>query len=194
MAKKKRKKSPTPPQKFSPRRYIRERARGFPIKACYCNLDWSESGLAQVLVCREQPSGKQLVGIFLIDNFCLGLKNTMHQLNQEDYEVEELRMSMEGTISEISYDLAHNLVYGAIDYAEELGFSPQKDFSLTRYILEEDTEDIELIDLEFGKDGQPYYISGPYDDVPRILNTLNRSVGEGNYHYLAYIGSRMDDW
>jgi hypothetical protein len=28
------------------------------------------------------------------------------------------------------------------------------------------------------------YIQGPHDDAARIMRTLRRSVGDGNFHYL----------
>ena len=41
---------------------------------------------------------------------------------------------------------------------------PQKDFAVARYILEEDTEDIPLIEFEFGMDGVPTLFC--YHDYP----------------------------
>ncbi len=31
------------------------------------------------------------------------------------------------------------------------------------------------------------YIEGPYDDAPRIIRTLRRSVGDDNLHYLCQL-------
>ena len=58
---------------------------------------------------------------------------------------------------------------------------------MTQYILEEDTEDIELIDIECGKDGQPFYIAGPNDTnliINHVLNQLEKTAGEGNFKFL----------
>lgn len=193
---KKRKKAPSRPQKFSESRYLRERVRTFPIKVCLANPDWQEVGLSEIVVCREQPSGKIAMGIFLVDVHCLGLKNAVHRLNMTDDEVldivESIDQAHDSPLEEIPYVMAHNIIYGAIEYADDLGFSPHKDFGLAKYILEEDTDEIEYIELEFGKDGQPFYLSGPYDNVSKILSTLNRTVGEGNYEYLAHIDSGWD--
>jgi hypothetical protein len=42
-----------------------------------------------------------------------------------------------------------------LEFAEEYGFKPHEDFSkVAQYILEEDTESIELMDIECGKDGK----------------------------------------
>ncbi len=47
----------------------------------------------------------------------------------------------------------------------------------------------------FGKDGKPFYVSGPYDDERKIsfvINTLTRTCGEGNFDYLVGFGEKPD--
>ena len=46
-------------------------------------------------------------------------------LSSVDYEkfVEHM-----GTVDHISYELAHNIVFAAIEFAEEYGFSPHPEF------------------------------------------------------------------
>ena len=76
------------------------------------------------------------------------------------------------------------IIYGAIDYAAKLGFSPHKDFKLGEYILEE-RENVEITGkVEFGKDGMPFFVAGPDDDVDRIMATLKNNLGEGNFHFI----------
>ena len=49
-----------------------------------------------------------------------------------------------------------------------------------------------LPQLAFGKDGKPFYVSGPYAQPQQIIQTLERSVGKGNYDYLIQAGPDMD--
>jgi hypothetical protein len=42
--------------------------------------------------------------------------------------------------------------------------------------------------LTFGKDGKPLYVSGPEDNVDRIMAKLHRTAGEGNFDFLIGIG------
>ena len=42
--------------------------------------------------------------------------------------------------------------------------------------------------ITFGKDGKPLYISGPYDDPRPVIRTLERTVGRGNFEFLAVAG------
>jgi len=42
----------------------------------------------------------------------------------------------------------------------------------------------ELYQLPFGKNGKPFFIAGPYDNVEQILQQLETTVGQGNYDFL----------
>ena len=86
----------------------------------------------------------------------------------------------------IEYDLAHNLIYGAIAYAEGLGLRADRDWALSKFVLAQ-REEVPQMEIEFGKNGRPFFISGPYDNTAMILETLNRTVGPGNFEYMAQI-------
>lgn len=175
-------------QPISPKKYIIEAARKVPIYECLINEGWQEGGMAQIMVVRRKLHGNFIVGNYVLDTFCLGLKNTLYMHNMADYEYESHKRSTEKQTGfrweKIEPNFCFNLIYGAIEYAEDLGFKPNKDFDVTEYILD-DVEKIEFEEIEFGRDGMPYYFAGPYDDVKKVINILNRSVGEGNYHYVA---------
>src|SRR3990172_6824446 len=50
-------------------------ADDYPVEACYLNSDWKERGLARIVVTRSQEKGRSMVGGFLVDIFCQGIKN-----------------------------------------------------------------------------------------------------------------------
>ncbi|MFH1936074.1 MAG: hypothetical protein ABIK52_00730, partial [Bacteroidota bacterium] len=87
----------------------------------------------------------------------------------------------------VDYPLVHNIIYGAIAFAEELGFHPHKTFDLPKCILEEDTDAIKLIDIEFGYKGKPLYISSPENpgEKNRVLPHLEKKLGQGNYYFIT---------
>lgn len=171
------------------RKYIKEAARKVPIDKCYATTDWPTSGMAQVVVTRKKKSGRYVVGVYLLDTFCLGLKNTLYIANAQEFELEELLEGINNRgqlVEECDPTFAQNLVYGAIEYAEDLGFAPEKDFAVSEFILDP-VEDIEFIDIEFGQNGKPYYIAGPYDNAPVILAKLKKAVGEGGFEFLSHM-------
>lgn len=196
MSKKKKKsnKAKIQQQNMSPRKYLETgRARKLPILECCINSDWKNAGLSTVVVARKHTTGNVTFGIYLIDTFCLGIKNADVAFNKTQFDYDDFLESMAdrhmGDVEKIDYALAHNIIYGAIAYAEDLGFKPHKDWSYAQMVLEEDTEDVALIDIEFGKNGKPCFINGPYDSVNRVIETLKKSVGEGNFDVILVDGN-----
>ncbi|RLD82202.1 MAG: hypothetical protein DRJ07_08450, partial [Bacteroidetes bacterium] len=55
---------------------------------------------------------------------------------------------------------------------------------ITEYLLVPNLISDEIDEIEFGKDGKPLFIQGPHDNAVKIINKLNETVGEGNYHYI----------
>ncbi|MCH8217600.1 MAG: hypothetical protein IH892_12625 [Planctomycetes bacterium] len=170
---------------LSPQKKLRQ-ARRFPIHECLINPSWREQGLATILVSRRQPDEHLAFGVFLVDIFCLGLKNTFANVDfsESRYVREVVGRVYERQESEpCDSGLAHQIIYGAIAYAKQFGFKPNKDFRLSQHLLDA-AESIGPSDIEFGKDGKPLFISGPDDNVQKILHQLQATAGEGQYHYL----------
>jgi hypothetical protein len=195
MAKSKNRKKKTPVAsiaQINPIKYIVEAARKIPLYKVLSDYHNTEDGLKQFIVIRKKLSGRYLVGMYLIDIFCLGLKSTnfRESLSEEELEffINQIFSTSGRTYTEMDPNLAFNVIYGAIEYAEDLGLPIlDKDFAITEYILP-DVETIDFVDVQFGKDGKPFFISGPFDNVPKTLAILDKSVGRGNYDYLIATG------
>ena len=69
-----------------------------------------------------------------------------------------------------------------MEYAQKLGLKPHRDFSKAEGHLGQPSEN--LLPIEFGRKGKPFYISGPYDNPHKIIAKLRETVGEGNFDYL----------
>lgn len=146
------------PKQLSPENYIKTKARTLPIDACYINSDWKENGLANVFVVRKHTNGNFTFGVYLVDLFALGTKDTFFNFNQPPDVLNNLLFR--ANIVKTDYNLVHNIVFGGNEYALENGFKIHKDFEkLTKYILEIDDDIIPLIDIEFGKEGKPFLIA-----------------------------------
>ena len=177
-------------QMLSPENYIRKKVRTLPIYECLVRSDWEETKMTTVLVARNHTNGNITVCSYLVDLFCLGVKDSMYLFNVPVHEYEEFkeRVNREMEMTEVDYTLAHNIVYAGVEFAEEFGFKPHKDYeSVTKFMLEEDTEDIELIEIECGNDGKPLYMRGPFEDdakAKRIIAQLEKNAGSGNYEYI----------
>jgi len=154
-------------KQLTPENYIRTKARSLPIAECYVNADWHDYGMAQIFVARSHTNGHYTVGIYLVDTFALGVKDSFFRFNIPRADLDELIEAVASRydeeivqgFSKTDYAIVHNIIYGAIAFAEEFNFKTCKEFALTQYILEEDDDAIELIEYEFGKDGVPFIIT-----------------------------------
>lgn len=185
MAKKKKNNKQTTQQFLSPEQYLKQKARTLEIGKCYMTDAIKKVGEGLVIVTRKHTGGRISMASFLVDAYCLGVKDSFYRLRIEDDEVEEM-VDQVGA-EECSYDEAHNWIYGAIAYAEEAGIKPDKSFALTQYMLEEDTDDIPLIEYEFGKDGKHTLIAHSRLEASRYLPLLRENMGEGNYSYMIKV-------
>ena len=176
---------------LSPENYIRQRSRNLPIHECWIVSDWKTQGMASIVISRKHASGNISSCMYLADTLCLGIKDTLFRYNDflDVYEafLEKMRESM--PIEKISYDLAHNIIFAALDFAEDCGFKPHQKFTqVTQYFLEEDDEKIPLIEIACGDaEGKPMYVNTGFESKARaneILKQLKETVGEGNYHFM----------
>ena len=60
---------------------------------------------------------------------------------------------------------------------EEAGLEPVPDFILAEYVLEEDTDDVPLIEYDFGKEGKHFLVCGPEGREKKLIPELRRRLG-----------------
>lgn len=176
----------------SPEDYIKTRARNLPIGKCYINEGWADSGFASIVVSRNHINGNFTFAVFLVDLYCLGVKDTFYDFNVHAEFAELLdKFKAQQEMKEIDYALAHNIIYGAVEYAEDLGFKPDKDFEISQYLLEEDDDHVEFIDIDFGLNGKPAVFMWKEAHPENIIATLDRNIGEGNF--TIFSGQDIED-
>ncbi len=153
--------------------------------------DEGAEGLVGVIVARRHRPQRVSVCGYLVDTYCLGVKNALGPEVVNDRELPSFLQqffvafpTLDAPV-EVPLELARHLVWGAVDYARALGFQPHRDFEPAAGHLGPWQE---TSAVTFGRDGTPFYVQGPHDDFTRVMRTLNRSVGEGNFHYLAVVG------
>jgi hypothetical protein len=177
--------------------YIVIAARKLPFGDCYVNPGFRDMGLARVLITRKRANGSFIIGFYLVDVYCLGVKLVQYIYAPDEDGVNDVifRMNQADENDPLvlcSSDFAQNVVWGAIEYAEELGFEPaDEDFEIGQFILDP-ADEIEFIDIEFGKDGKPFFIAGPRDN-PRAINEKLSKLGEGNYDAMIRIDNYNEE-
>ncbi len=170
---------------LSPKKYIETRARTLPVYKCLVNKDWRAASEANVIVMRRHVNGNITAGIFLIDLLCLGVKDTFYFFNEPERELyERFPTDVEEMFEEVAYALAHNIIYAGHDFALDFDIGPDKEFAVTKFILEEDNDAIPLIEIPVGnREGKPQLIVNQPGEYSSALAKLQKNAGEGNYEY-----------
>jgi hypothetical protein len=178
-----------PLQLKGPRYYLKN-ARDYPIFGCWVYAQWEESGIAPVVIARKQSEDRVIFGLCLVDIWCLGIKDAFANADVSlNTFMKNLPKMCTYEPQECSVEFAHELIYGAMEFAERYGFQPHKDFNhqMVDKVLDPPDLHPRAHNIEFGKDGKPFYVHGPYDDKAkqmRIFSTLERTAGPGNFDYV----------
>jgi hypothetical protein len=149
-----------------------------------------DSGCGYLAVSRFKADGRVEAGFFLLDVFCLGVKDAgFHQFSSiADYQEGLVdRLFPSGNSVRMTPEAARKLTEDAISYARELGFSPGADYKKASRVFGGITTANCDEQFTFGKDGKPFYIQGPSESPTRvemILRALEARCGEGGYHYI----------
>jgi hypothetical protein len=150
-----------------------------------------DSGCGYLVVSRFKADGRVESGFFLLDVFCLGVKDAgFHCFNSiADYRESLLdRLFPNEDPVRMTPAAARKLTEDAISYAMGLGFSPGDDYKKAGRVFGGITTADCNEQFIFGKDDKPLYIQGPSDSparVERILRALEARCGEDGYQYIV---------
>ncbi len=155
-------------------------AAGAPIADVYTPEGLFEEGLGSVWFSRRLADGRYALGVFLVDAYCLGVKNAMYAvLDPEKYRVHLenfLHISEEKFVPcEPAY--ARKLVESAAAYARELGLAPHADYKIVKLIFGDVDASESHAHFTFGRDGNPFYVPGTHDtpaEQRRVLKQLEK--------------------
>ena len=140
--------------------------------------DGGQAGLVSVLVARKHRWDKVSMCGYLADVYCLGVKNVLGPDITDDLALRRFLPTFYSAYPDgwldAPIELARHIVFGAVDYARSLGLEPVDDFAQAAGHLGA-WEGPSAI--SFGKDGKPFYVSGPYDSPRQVIRTLERTVG-----------------
>jgi len=156
-----------------------------------------DDGCGYLVISRFKADGHAEAGFFLLDLFCLGVKEAgFHQFSSFTDLQEDLLDLLFGEDEPVRMmpPVARKLVEDAVAYARDLGFSPATDYKKAcRVFGGISTGDCDE-EFVFGKDGKPFYIQGPSESpasCEEILRVLEASCGKDGYHYI--LGSAGPD-
>ncbi len=143
--------------------------------------DGPGQGLGVALIARRLLDGRIAYASYLLDTYCLGVKDTFWQIKSLAEYHEFIEQSPRvGRLRKASGECVAKLVLGAVEYAHAHGFSPHEDFRHTRKLLEGIDPAACTEAFEYGHNGRPLFIQGPYDTPARVNQIMARLGDTGD--------------
>lgn len=167
-------------------------AARFPIGDCLTPTNLFEEGIGTVVLTRSLPSGEIAVAGFLVDSYCLGVKNALYRvLSPTEYDYYRQQIEAQTPLERVHPSCLRKLVEGAVQYARDLGFPPHSDYARAAQLFGDIDAAACPVRYTYGKDGRPFYVNGPYESAAqsrKILDTLARRLGPDGFHYMTALG------
>ncbi len=167
----------------------------YPIHECLIPENLFDLGIGTVLISRRSPTGEIAIAAFLLDVYCLGIKNAMFTIADENkYETiikPQIIQDAGSDFEDIHPSCVRKLIEGGFKYAQDLGFSAHADYKKYKIMFDDIDKSTCPETYTFGKDGMPLYVNGPNETAEqskRIVQQLENICGEGKFHYMLGMG------
>jgi len=159
-------------------------AATWPLHEVLISSTWKEPmELTSILVARRGPEDFYAMGSFLVDQACLGVKSAFGRILDE-LEYRKLRAQMRRSQELIPGDinLAAKIVRESVAYARSFGIKPDPDITEALLMIQDADPNLckETIPLG-GIQGKPTFIAGPYDNIEKIVRTLEKHLGPDGF-------------
>ena len=145
------------------------RAASSPIRHCLVSGSLFDAGLGTVILARGVSPDHLTMGIFLVDVFCLGIKDVAFKsMAGADFErYMDIADASDPSVSvEPSY--ARKLLRDVAVWAKSIGVAPHRDFAAVERLFGDVSVDTCNETFQFGRDGKPFYMPGPSESPMQI--------------------------
>jgi hypothetical protein len=165
------------------------RAARAPIQHCFLSESLFEIGIGTLVLARGVTRNHLEFSSFLLDTFCLGIKDVMFE--SVDGEVFEDYMEMteaESPMVDVDPAYARKLLRNLAAWSKSIGFAPHRDFAAVERMFGDVSADASEAVFRFGQDGRPVYIPGPTDTGPLIqrrIAQLRKILGDDGFETAA---------
>jgi hypothetical protein len=161
------------------------RAARSPIQQCLLNESLFEIGIGWLVLARGTTPHDVALSSFLIDVFCLGVKDVMFRsLEGEVFDMCLDTMEAASPLVAVDPSYARKLLRDLAAWSQSIGFAPHRDFAAVEPLFGDVDPDASDAVFRFGRDGKPVYIPGPSESslqVQRRLEHLRKTLGDGGF-------------
>lgn len=165
------------------------RAAQAPIQGCFVTEALFEIGIGTLILARGATSNHVTFGSFLIDVFCLGIKNvTFDSVEGDVFEMYLNVSDASSPLVSVEPSYARKLLRDLAAWSGSIGFAPHRDLAAVERIFGDISADANDVVFQFGHDGKPLYIPGP-NDTPALVRQriaqLQNRLGDAGFGYAA---------
>ncbi len=168
-----------------------------PFERCVRTSELFDVGIGHIIVTKRLPSHVLSCAFFLVDAYCLGVKDVYHmELSLLDFAERFEELQEAGSFVEIDPACARKILRGSVAFAAQAGLRPAKDYTVVEKIFGDIVVEACSEDFVFGKEGKPFYVAGPRDTSAKIrdiVTKLGAHYGEGEWNYTIPLPSDDDD-
>jgi hypothetical protein len=163
------------------------RASQTPIQHCLITESLFETGMGTLILGRGVTSHHFAFGSFLLDVFCLGIKDVMFESLEGDEFARYVEVTDGGaSLASIEPHHARKLLRDLAAWSQSIGFPAHRDFATVERIFGDVSADASEVDFQFGSDGKPLYIPGPSESatvIRRRIEQLQKHLGEDGFEF-----------
>jgi hypothetical protein len=173
-------------------------AAKFPVLHSWISDTVETEGIGSVVLSRELPDGRVAVATFLVDRFCLGVKDAFAMvLGRATYNEKYTRgMRSQMPMRDVPPADVRKLVEDAVAYARSVGIAPHADYARAALIFGPIDASQSTARFEFGQNGKPHFIAGPHDSPERcrqIIAILSNTCGPDRFNFtIPLAGPEID--
>jgi hypothetical protein len=144
-------------------------------------------GIGHAMISRQLPDGRIAVAMFLLDVFCLGVKDALGFVVTPGIYRERFVDSEQGQqMVDAPPEEVRKLVEDSVAFGSYCGLQPCADYRRVKPIFGDIDAGNCQRHFEFGREGVPDFIPGPYDSPQRIRQVraeLEERFGTDGYHF-----------
>ncbi len=138
------------------------RAAQAPIQHCLIPETLFDRGIGTVILARGISTYHLTLGIFLVDTWCLGIKDTCFRpMDAEAFETIIAQLDDTSPMASVDPSYARKLLRDAAAWAASIGFAPHRDFAAIERLFGDVKADACDATFQFGREGRPLYVQGP---------------------------------
>ena len=113
-----------------------QRAEKWPIVHALVGAKLWQDGIGYLAIARQEAEGRLIFGVYLVDVYCLGVKNAFWSAGTPgDFKELIQKMGKTQTMIPISPACLVKILEGAVEYARSFGFPPHPDYRHAAMLL-----------------------------------------------------------